>query len=71
MFPPNSANTTFITPTGMFCYNVMHFGIKNTEDTYQRMMFCIFKPLLGKTMEAYIDDMLVKLNSHEDHLAHL
>ena len=35
------------------------------------MMSCIFEPLLGRTMEAYIDDMLVKLKSREDHITHL
>ena len=45
-------------------------GLKNAEATYQRMMSHIFEPLLGKTMEAYIDNMLVKSNSREDLLAH-
>ena len=35
------------------------------------MMSRIFEPLLGKNMEAYIDDRLVKSKSREDHLAHL
>ena len=35
------------------------------------MMSRIIKPLMGKTMEPYIDDMLVNSNSREDHLAHL
>ena len=71
MYPLYSVNNTFITPTEMHCYNVMPFGLKNVRATYQHMMSLIFEPLLGKTMEAYIDDMLVKLKSREDHLAHL
>ena len=35
------------------------------------MMSSIFEPLLGKTMEVYIDDMLVKLRLWRDHLVHL
>ena len=31
----------------------------------------MFKPLLGKTMEVYIDDMLVKSNRRPDHVTHL
>ena len=71
MFPLDSENTTFIAPTGMYCYNVMPFGLKNAGSTDQGMISRIFEPLLGKTMRAYIDDMLVKSKSQEDHLAHL
>ena len=71
MYPSNLANTTFITLTGMYCYNVMPFGLKKAGATYQRMMSCIFEPLLGRTMEAYIDNMLVKSRSQEDYIPHL
>ena len=49
----------------------MPFGLKNAEVTYQRMMSRIFEPLLGKSMEAYIDNMLVKSKSRENHFTHL
>ena len=71
MYPPDSANMAFITSIEMYCYNVMPFGLKNAEATYQLMMSHIFEPLLGRTMEAYIDDMLVNSKSREDHIAHL
>ena len=60
MFHSDLAKTTFIIPTGMYCYNVMPFGLKKARATYQRMMSRMFEPLLGKTMEVYINDMLVK-----------
>ena len=53
--------------TGLYCYNVMPFGLKNVEATYHRMVTKIFRPLLGNTMEAYIDNMLVKSKEHFDH----
>ena len=71
MFHSNSASMTFITPTRMYCYNVMPFVLKNVRATYQRMMSLMLKPMLGKTMEVYIDDMLVKSESRVNHLAHL
>ena len=43
------------------CYQVMLFGLKNTGATYQRLMDKIFHELLGKIMEVYVDDMVVKL----------
>ena len=42
MHPPDLADTTFITPTRMYCYNVMPFGLKNVGATYQGMMSRIF-----------------------------
>ena len=71
MFLLDSANTTFITPTWMYCYNVMPFDHKNVEATYQHMMSRMFGPLLEKSMEAYIDDIPVKSKPCVNHLAHL
>ncbi|XP_057976091.1 uncharacterized protein LOC131163516 [Malania oleifera] len=45
----------------------MPFRLKNTGATYQRLVNRIFKDQLGKTMEAYVDDMLVKSLVAEQH----
>ena len=71
MHPPDAKKTTFITPQGLFCYNVMTFGVKNVEATYQRLVTKMFRPLLRKTMEVYIHDMLVKSKECPDHAGHL
>ena len=71
MYPPNAEKTAFITPYGLFYYNVIPFGLKNVGATYQRLVTKMFKPLLGKTMEVYIDDMLVKSKQRLDHITHL
>ena len=52
--------TSFITPFGMYCYVTMPFGLKNTWATDQRCMLQVFGDLIGKTVEAYIDDIVVK-----------
>ena len=67
----DAEKTTFITPHGLFCYNVMSFGLKNVGATYQRLVTKMFRSLLGKTMEVYIDDMLVKSKERPDHVGHL
>ena len=69
--PPDVVKTTFITPHELYCYNVMPFGLKNVEATYQRLVTKIFRPLMGKTMEVYINDMLVKSKERPDHTKHL
>ena len=71
MYPPDAEKTAFITPHGLLCYNVMSFGLKNVGATYQRLVTKMFKPLLGKTMEGYTDDMLVKSKQRSDHVTHL
>lgn len=49
----------------------MPFGLKNADTTYQRLVNRIFANLIGKRMEVYIDDMLVKSLKAEQHLDHL
>ena len=71
MYPLDAEKATFITPHGLFCYNVMPFGLKNAGATYQRLVNKMFRPLLGKTMEVYIDDMLVKSKERPHHTTHL
>ena len=71
MYSPDAEKTTFITPHELFCYNVMSFGLKNVGATYQRLVSKMFRPLLGKTMEVYIDDMLVKSKERPNHTKHL
>ena len=71
MHLPDAEKTTFITPDGVYCYNVMPFGLKNVKATYQRLVTKIFRPLMDKTMEVYIDDMLVKSKERPDHKKHL
>ena len=70
IYPLDAKKTAFITPHGLFCYNVMSFVLKNAGATYHRLETKMFKPLLGKTMEVYIDDMLVKSKQRPDHVTH-
>ncbi|XP_059623093.1 uncharacterized protein LOC132266252 [Cornus florida] len=63
--------TSFVTERGTYCYKVMPFELKNAGATYQRLISKIFKGQMGSTVEAYIDDMVVKSKKKSDHLAHL
>ena len=63
--------TAFITPRGTYCYKMMPFGLKNAGATYQRMVMKMFGHIIGKTVEVYIDDMLVKSLQEENHIADL
>uniref|UniRef100_A0A2N9GMR1 Uncharacterized protein n=1 Tax=Fagus sylvatica TaxID=28930 RepID=A0A2N9GMR1_FAGSY len=60
--------TSFITSRGLFCYKVMSFGLKNAGATYQRLMNRMFHDQIGRNVEVYIDDMLVKSKEEDGHL---
>ena len=52
--------TSFVTPFGSYCYVTMSFGLNNTGATYQHCMLKCFRDLIGQTIEAYVDDIVVK-----------
>jgi hypothetical protein len=56
---------------GTFEWVVMPFGLKNAGATYQRAMNSIFHDMIGKYMEGYIDDIVVKSQDFNDHLKNL
>jgi hypothetical protein len=58
--------TSFITPCGMYCYVMMPFGLRNVGTTYQRRMQHDFGDHIGLTIEAYVDDIVVKTRKAED-----
>ena len=68
MAEEDQEKTFFITSQGLYCYKVMPFGLKNAGATYQRLVNKMFNKQIGRNMEVYVDDMLVK--SREE-LAHL
>ena len=47
----------------------MPFGLKNVRTTYQRLVNKIFAGQIGRNIEVYVDDMLVKSKEMEDHIA--
>ena len=71
MYEPDQDKTAFITNRGLYCYKVMPFGLKNAGATYQRLVNKVFKQQIGRTMEVYIDDMIIKSVYASDHTGHL
>ena len=64
-------HTSFIIDRGLYWYKVMSFGLKNAGVTYQCLVNMMFKEQIGKTMEVYVDDMLVKSKAAWDHVTYL
>jgi len=68
MYGPDIPKTTFTTEMDNYCYKVMPFGMKNAGATYQRLMDKVFKEQIGRNMEVYDDDMIVKSCMVEEHV---
>jgi hypothetical protein len=56
---------------GLYEWFVMTFGLGNASATYQRAMNYIFPKLIGRVVEIYIDDVVVKLKGYREDLADL
>ncbi|KAL0362014.1 UNVERIFIED_CONTAM: Transposon Tf2-12 polyprotein [Sesamum calycinum] len=69
--PKDQEKASFVIDQGVFCYNVMPFGLKNAGATYQWLVYHMFRDQIGRNMEVYIDDMLVKSIKEQDHVKDL
>jgi hypothetical protein len=58
--------TSFIMPFDMFCYVTMPFGLRNAAATYQRCMQHVFGDHIRRTVEAYVDDIVVETRKADD-----
>lgn len=54
-----------------FEWTAMSFGLKNARTKYQRTTNYVFHDVIGKSMEIYIDDVVVKSRERQLHLTHL
>ncbi|KAG8488615.1 hypothetical protein CXB51_016573 [Gossypium anomalum] len=68
MHPEDKEKTTFVTMWGTFCYKVMPFGLKNAGATYQRAMVTLFHDMMHKEIEVYVDDMIAKSRTENEHV---
>ena len=60
MAPSDMIKIAFIIEEANYFYKVMPFGLKNVGATYQRLIDKVFSHLMGKCVEVYMDDMVVK-----------
>ena len=63
--------SAFVTPTGVYQWKRMPFGLVNAPVSFQALMTKVLRGLNWKTCLVYVDDILVFSNSFEDHLRHL
>ena len=63
--------TSFVISQGLFYYKVMSFELKNAKAMYQKLMNKMFTHQIGRNVQVYVDDMLVKSLCENDHLGDL
>jgi len=71
MHPRDESKTALMTELFNYYYKVMHFGLKNADAIYQRLMDRILAPMIGRNVQAYVDDMVVTLKEKDQHVADL
>jgi len=71
MHPNDESKTTFMMELTSYCYKVMPFCFKNVGATYQRLMDMILAPMLGRNVQAYVDDMVVTSQEKRQHVTNL
>ncbi|GJX12418.1 reverse transcriptase domain-containing protein, partial [Tanacetum coccineum] len=65
MAQDDEEKTAFYTDRGTHCYTKMPFGLKNAGATYQRLVDTTFQSQIGRKLEAYMDDMVIKSNDEK------
>jgi len=71
MHPRDECKTGFMTELSCYCYTVMPFGLKNAGTTYQRLMDRVLPPMIGRNVQAYVDDVVVTSRVKDQHIADL
>jgi hypothetical protein len=67
----NEPKTSFITPSGTYCYLRMPEGLKNAGGSFSRMTAKVLHSQIGRNVLTYVDDIIVKSTKQENHVADL
>ena len=61
----------FKTPSGLYAFKVLFFGLANAPAIFQTLMNMIFGQQIGKSILVYLDDILIYSKTPQDHISHL
>ncbi|GJU34993.1 reverse transcriptase domain-containing protein [Tanacetum coccineum] len=66
MAEDDEEKTAFHTSQGVYCYTKMPFGLKNARATYQRLVDKAFEKQIGRRLEVYVDDLMIKSHTEQE-----
>ncbi|GJZ33546.1 reverse transcriptase domain-containing protein [Tanacetum coccineum] len=66
MAEEDEEKTAFIINQGIFCYTKMPFGLRNARATYQRLVDKAFYGQIGRNLEVYVDDLVIKSRTEDE-----
>nr|GEW42333.1 reverse transcriptase domain-containing protein [Tanacetum cinerariifolium] len=66
MAAADEEKTAFHTGQGVYCYTKMPFGLKSAGATYQRLMDKAFENQMGRNIEVYVDDLVIKSHTESE-----
>nr|GEW59172.1 reverse transcriptase domain-containing protein [Tanacetum cinerariifolium] len=66
MAEQDEEKTAFHTSHGVYCYTKMPFGLKNAGATYQRLVDKAFDRQIGRNLEIYMDDLVIKSHTETE-----
>ncbi|GFS91701.1 retrovirus-related Pol polyprotein from transposon 297 [Trichonephila clavipes] len=69
--PKDIEKTAFITRNGTFAFLRMAFGLSGVAPNFQKAIDIILKPVIGRFVSVYMDDVIITSPSFNEHLDHL
>ncbi|GFS83459.1 retrovirus-related Pol polyprotein from transposon 297 [Trichonephila clavipes] len=69
--PSDIAKTAFVTKNGTYAFQHMSFGLSGAAPNFQKPIDIILKPVIGKSVNVYMDDVIISSPSFTQHIEHL
>ncbi|GFY18245.1 retrovirus-related Pol polyprotein from transposon 297 [Trichonephila clavipes] len=69
--PSDIVKTAFVTKNGTYAFRRMPFGLSGAAPNFQKAMDTILKPVIGKLVNVYMDDVIISSPSFTQHVEHL
>ncbi|GFV87168.1 retrovirus-related Pol polyprotein from transposon opus [Trichonephila clavipes] len=69
--PSDIFKTAFVTKNGTYAFRRMPFGLSGVAPNFQKAIDIILKPVIGKFVNVYMDEVIIFSPSFTQHVEHL